>query len=830
MAKKKSAKSRTPNKPRPWQKLSGMTFCFAGRWSKWDKQGQVRAIEAAGGTVVDKVTAELNYLIVHSKNAGSTSAAEKEAVKLNAGGGASIQVINEQALEQLAAPTRDEALAILSSGPEGVKIWNGLPLPHGFDLSGADLAGADLTGAHLNTAILDGSNLKGANLSRASLGDGRNLCLDGAILKGAHVGTLEHCSARRADATGTILSELNDCSFDEAVLVHTHLYAVRQTSMKKADCRKIELYNYGRKTPVQVDFTGADLTGARLSDLDLSGCCFRGANLAQADLRNARLHNVDLTKADLRGAQLRAADLKNATVDGANFEGAVLVDAKLDGVDCSKARGLDPSKTTTPPFGPALQKLEKLAKKAAVITIKAEVALDDGYVEIETGGNSKYNHYEWRKHIPGADVDSDYNHSWRSRSYAEALSEVVRRWQEGTLRLDSVKVSSTKSPIKGRQLKDLVTAAVCEAFGVEMPSQEDLKREAKQRQSSGKQAREELLQELLGKGGVKKFNARTPAEIAKAGSFAKTDFAGARLSGVKFPKLDLQSANFEGAILSKAKFQQCKCHQAGFKKANLEGADLSTSGFNGADFTQANLGKANLIDASLRKALCRETNLAGANLSRADLTGTDLSTADLEGAKLSGATFDQTTQFPQGYKLPEDMNWRGKGANPALLQAPKLQVGSLSTEDFMARLAESVEAERLKKALKMLKAERFQLYAQVTGQGLVGVVKSQTDPDLVYSCQLNRDGAFACCTQNLNICGGLRGALCKHLLVLIVGLANGGQIDAAEVDNWIVASKAHKPQLDKDVMSETFLRYKGAEAGQIDWRPTETAPEDFYAF
>ena len=43
-------------------------------------------------------------------------------------------------------------------------------------------------------------------------------------------------------------------------------------------------------------------------------------------------------------------------------------------------------------------------------------------------------------------------------------------------------------------------------------------------------------------------------------------------------------------------------------------------------------------------------------------------------------------------------------------------------------------------------------------------------------------------------------------------------------------SKAHKPNLDKDVMSEAILRYKGAEAGEIDWRPTETVPEDYYAF
>jgi hypothetical protein len=30
-------------------------------------------------------------------------------------------------------------------------------------------------------------------------------------------------------------------------------------------------------------------------------------------------------------------------------------------------------------------------------------------------------------------------------------------------------------------------------------------------------------------------------------------------------------------------------------------------------------------------------------------------------------------------------------------------------------------------------------------------------------------------------------------------------------------------------MTPTLLRYKGAEAGEIDRRPTETIPEDFYA-
>jgi hypothetical protein len=136
---------------------------------------------------------------------------------------------------------------------------------------------------------------------------------------------------------------------------------------------------------------------------------------------------------------------------------------------------------------------------------------------------------------------------------------------------------------------------------------------------------------------------------------------------------------------------------------------------------------------------------------------------------------------------------------------------------------------RLAKAIDMLRAERFQLFAQVEPDHLVGVVKSQTNPGLVYSCRLGADGHYACCTQNLHPCGGLRGALCKHLLVLLVGLTRGGALDPKVAEQWVRASRSHKPVLDKDVMSATFLRYKGAEAGEVDWRPTETIPEDYYA-
>ncbi|HEX5270935.1 MAG TPA: hypothetical protein VFW33_10625, partial [Gemmataceae bacterium] len=148
---------------------------------------------------------------------------------------------------------------------------------------------------------------------------------------------------------------------------------------------------------------------------------------------------------------------------------------------------------------------------------------------------------------------------------------------------------------------------------------------------------------------------------------------------------------------------------------------------------------------------------------------------------------------------------------------------------FLDRLRSTVDGGRLANALQMLKAERFQLFAEVTPEALVGIVRSQSSASRLYSCRLGADGSFSCCTQNLRPCGGLGGAICKHLLVLIVGLTKGGRVEPGIVDAWVRASRSRRPVLDKEVMTETFLRYKGAEAGEIDWRPTETLPEDYYA-
>jgi hypothetical protein len=71
-----------------------------------------------------------------------------------------------------------------------------------------------------------------------------------------------------------------------------------------------------------------------------------------------------------------------------------------------------------------------------------------------------------------------------------------------------------------------------------------------------------------------------------------------------------------------------------------------------------------------------------------------------------------------------------------------------------------------------------------------------------------------------------RAANCR----LIIGLVRNNNLDPNQAEQWARMSRACRPELDKELMADAFLRYKGAEAGEIDWRPTETTPEDYYAF
>jgi len=343
---------------------------------------------------------------------------------------------------------------------------------------------------------------------------------------------------------------------------------------------------------------------------------------------------------------------------------------------------------------------------------------------------------------------------------------------------------------------------------------------------------EELLNELLGGArGIKKWNARPIQERALINPRTKADWSRARLANADLEMIQLPHATLESAELKDARLRHVNLEGASLERADLSGAIVDASNLSKTIFCKSLLWNVVFASCYCRNARFSDADLSGAKFSDCDLRSADFATAIFGTAAFERCTYDHKTQFPAGFTIPDGLIWKGVGPNPAITQAaPKAhKAGAISFGKFVEGLGDKVLPAKLKKATSMLKAERFQLFAEVKDDSLVGVVKSQTNRELVYSCRLASDGKFSCCTQNLLPCGGLQGALCKHLLVLVIGLTRAGDLDPATVDNWINASHAHKPAIDKELMSETLLRYKGAEAGEVDWRPTETIPEDYYA-
>jgi hypothetical protein len=160
---------------------------------------------------------------------------------------------------------------------------------------------------------------------------------------------------------------------------------------------------------------------------------------------------------------------------------------------------------------------------------------------------------------------------------------------------------------------------------------------------------------------------------------------------------------------------------------------------------------------------------------------------------------------------------------------PRPASGELDFPGFISQLYGTVNEGKLGRALTMLKTDSFKLYSRLDEAHLVGVVRSQSGSGSVYASWLRPDGKYGCSQPDLEDCMGLQGSVCKHLLVLLVGLSRAGQMSAAQALAWVRAARGKGPGTDTELCAETFLQYKGAEAGEVDWRPTSTIPEDFYA-
>ena len=862
-------KSAANSAVRQQKRMEDKTLCFTGTFINRDRCTQLMTSE--GGRVVKGVSARLDYLIVGHTSGSGPSSAEKKAEALNQAGKASIQIIDDYGFKKLFVVDQKTAVAILKSGPTGIEQWNAT-LSHVYmrldsadfrdcDLRSADLRFTGLTGCDFRGAKLDGAiitSVRGAKFDKATgavvinhaedcsfknvcferrvahdncMISARNSRFDGASLRNAHVNTLVDCSAKRVDLSG---AHINPADFSRTNLTQARLPGVcasyTQASGAVFDSAVLQEAEFDKSDFDGASFRKADLSRARLQSCNFSDADFTGAKFIDADMSHCKLRNANLTRANLRGALLNDADFTGAILKGADLTGANVAGATLTSDQFEGAKGIDTGATQVGKVGPNMTELENVASQSKKVRVTMRVDLKkDQCVELSVeswsgrwASSRQVVHHKGINSTPGP-----------GRSIPDCFLGLANRWARGTPLIDSVEVAATKAPLKKKELRMLAIAAWCEAFGLDIVTEDELKARKKQSDQDAVQLREKAVANLrTGSAGIKKWNKLTRKQRESLGRLRRLDLSGIDLRTAKFGELDLQRTDFSNADLRDAHFGG-----ADLKKANFAAVKAVGTWFSGIKAGDASFKKADLRKSTIRAANLLRTDFSGSRLNNVDFSYSDVRGADFTGAVLKGNTFervkfDEKTAFPEGFNLPEELIWAGQGKDPRLVQkiAAVQSSGPIDFETFMERLENNLDASRLKKAVKMLKADSFQLFAEVENNSVTGVVKSQTDADLVYSCRLDSEGAFACCTQNLNPCGGLRGALCKHLLVLIVGLTKGEELDPTTVSGWIAASKFQAPQLNKDQMSQVFLKYKGAEAGEIDWRPTETVPEDYYAF
>lgn len=297
-----------------------------------------------------------------------------------------------------------------------------------------------------------------------------------------------------------------------------------------------------------------------------------------------------------------------------------------------------------------------------------------------------------------------------------------------------------------------------------------------------KNQRTVLLDDLRGgPNGVARWNDRSQNQRTATGPFRGLDFGGVDLESAELSDCDFRGSSFKGANLRYARLYFTDLKKVCFQGACLAGATCiqmkaSEADFSDADLTGTRLCRSNLSNSKFANAQLERTNFEDCNV-----CGADLSTGlQLESAQLSGAQFDHKTRFPVNFVLPQALRWSGAGVDPRPdAQGNRRIVQSNVTHfnDFLHNLRLIVQEDRLLKAMKMLKSDRFKLFSEYTESELIGVVKSQSDPDLVYACtNVNIDF-----NQNVAVQSVLSGGN-ANLRAVNGGLSNDGLISANVVN------------------------------------------------
>lgn len=314
------------------------------------------------------------------------------------------------------------------------------------------------------------------------------------------------------------------------------------------------------------------LAGAMLQKRRLAGVDFTGSNLSDAKMAASDLSSALLYCCDLRGVDLRAANLTNADLRGSSLRGAKLYGARMDGVDLRDARlarteAKSPFRVwTTDPDRPA-------PRIGSDGEIRQGVDLRHASLKRARLGNAKLKDADFS----GADMASAdlTGADLRGCRFADTILTGVdlRRVRIDAVSLATCVLDPDASALAGAdQVRQTLDAA--EAWV----------------DSNGTRGQVADLTGLDVRPAAEAFAGRRLAGLRAAGLRAiDVDFSGSQLTGAVFRHADLRGAKFRGCDLRGVSFADCQLAFADFTGA-VTGAIVKEDGTEvSTDFENANL-------------------------------------------------------------------------------------------------------------------------------------------------------------------------------------------------------------------------------------------------
>ena len=843
-------KTSSPSQSFPEQWLKDQKVFIEGKFTNYPTAAELtKWLKKAGATIARKLNADVDLLIVDDNQPNKAASAAKRLIAE----GADIKIV-ENLRDLVVLPETDHAALITDAeSMRRFQITTNHPwlIRHDRTINGQTfretISGRSGSRLDLQQFLFDKCKFNGTEISYVDFGpfaESLSRCrLQDVSCQDVQFGYAVETQFKSFIAREIEFNILQDCNFWDATL---HDVSIKRLSgCKLTNCE----LSYSRRA------RGPSFVNSHFERCVLANMTVGYAYFNETEFTNVTFRNCDFGRATFSAGKLNECIFENCRGSSLTIDAACVVknakfnDCEFSFVDVEEQHkqqmtGLDAGPDLKPLAEyPLVHELASavIASTKLNFTVEGKNA-SGGKVTLQMDRPWWHvTHVQYTSNDRTETLAIQHANPGKTptrgniSSHDEAMTTILRVLSASRVsELDTATITSktSKCPLKPKELRRLIIDAVYEVIGTEAPDEREIAAEQKRKKAAATSLKKNVLAELQS-ANVKAFNRRTKAVRQQASPFREKNLSGLKLAGVNFSDLDLMDCDLSRADLSEANLQN-----AVLRGVNFSGADLTSAKMKGADLRRSNLTGAKLTGVSLQGAILGNALLDGTIFENVNfginhnLCGVDLSKAVLTNSPLNSCVYNRKTEFPADLTTADlmKMRWADEGVPPHERRQNEKVDEPINFEQFMKRLNDITDSSRLKKVTKMLKAESFQLFSEVSESCVSGVVKSQTDKDLVYSCRLDSDGRFTCCTQNLRQCGGLRGALCKHILVLVVGLTKSEELDPTAVDEWVNASRMRSPELDKDAMSEILLRYKGAEAGEIDWRPTETVPEDFFSF